>query len=102
MTGKFFLDNSRQWFERIFDWDKNLTNKEKKWYHELLDILMYSRTLYLHVGIGMGNPGVFQGYLHLYPRKPIPVPGVQVLTGTGTGSTKTWGYATRTRVCPRN
>jgi hypothetical protein len=36
-----------------------------------------------------GNPGVFQGYLYPYPRKPIPVfqpcSRVQVLTGTGTG-----------------
>ena len=26
------------------------------------------------LGIGTGNPGVFQGYPHLYPRKPIPMP----------------------------
>jgi len=28
----------------------------------------------LGVGIGTGNPGVFQGYPHLYPRKLVPVP----------------------------
>ena len=27
----------------------------------------------LHVGIGTGNPGVFQGYPYLYPRKPVPL-----------------------------
>ena len=26
------------------------------------------------VGIGTGNPGVFQGYPYPYPRKPVPVP----------------------------
>jgi len=26
------------------------------------------------IGIGMGNPGVFQGYLYPYPRKPVPLP----------------------------
>jgi hypothetical protein len=33
----------------------------------------------LHIGIGMGNPGVFQGNpLYLYPSKPVPA-----LMGTG-------------------
>ena len=51
------------------------------------------------LGIGTGNPGVFQGYLHPYPRKPAPVPKG---TGTGTGSAKTRGYATHVpRVCPK-
>ena len=31
------------------------------------------RVVKLSLGIGMGNPGVFQGYLHPYPRKPVPV-----------------------------
>jgi hypothetical protein len=35
------------------------------------------------VGIGTGNPGVFQGYPHPYPRKP-------------------GGYTTRARVCLQN
>jgi len=48
--------------------------------------------------IGMGNPGVFQGYPHPYPRKPVPMPKG---TGTGTGFAKTWGYATCLRVCPQ-
>jgi len=39
----------------------------------------------IQVGIGTGNPGVFQGYPHLYPSKPIPV-------GMGTGFPKTWGH----------
>ena len=34
-VGKFFLDNSQQWFERNFEWDKNLTDEGKKWYSEL-------------------------------------------------------------------
>jgi len=25
------------------------------------------------LGIGTGNPGVFQGYPYPYPRKPVPV-----------------------------
>ena len=47
------------------------------------------------VGIGTGNPGVFQGYPYPYRRKPVPAPRG---TGTGTGSAKTRGYATRMRV----
>jgi len=35
MTGKFFLDNSGRWFQRIFEWDNNLTDEGKKWYSEL-------------------------------------------------------------------
>jgi hypothetical protein len=35
MVGKFFLGDSRQLFQRIFDWDKNLTDEGKKWYNEL-------------------------------------------------------------------
>ena len=50
------------------------------------------------LGIGTGNPGVFQGYPHPYPRKPVPVPKG---TGMGTGFAKTQGYATRRRVCPQ-
>ena len=50
------------------------------------------------IGIGTGNPGVFQGYPHLYPRKPAPVPKGM---GTGMGSAKTRGYATHVRVCPK-
>ena len=38
----------------------------------------------VYLGIGMGNPGVFQGYPHPYRRKPIPVP-------KGMGFAKTWG-----------
>src|SRR6202522_2332258 len=34
--------------------------------------------LWLCIGIGTGNPGVFQGYPYPYPRKPVPV-----LKGTG-------------------
>jgi len=45
----------------------------------------------MKVGIGTGNPGVFQGYPHPYPRKPVPVPRVWVSTGTGTGFAKTRG-----------
>jgi len=42
------------------------------------------------LGIGTGNPGVFQGYPHPYPRKPVPAfKG----TGWGTGFRKTRGYA---------
>jgi hypothetical protein len=26
-----------------------------------------------YLGIGTGNPGVFQGYPYPYPRKPVPV-----------------------------
>jgi hypothetical protein len=51
------------------------------------------------VGIGTGNPGVFQGYPHPYRRKPVPVPKG---TGTGTGFAKTRGYATRVRVHLQN
>ena len=50
------------------------------------------------IGIGTGNPGVFQGYLHLYPRKPVPVPRGTGFDDTGTGSAKTRGYATRAQV----
>jgi hypothetical protein len=27
----------------------------------------------MRLGIGTGNPGVFQGYPYPYPRKPVPV-----------------------------
>jgi hypothetical protein len=53
----------------------------------------------LHLGIGTGNPGVFQGYPYSYRRKPVPVPKG---TGTGTGFAKTRGYATRVRVRLQN
>ena len=49
--------------------------------------------------IGTGNPRVFQGYPHLYHRKPIPVPKG---TGTVTGFAKTPGYATHVWVHPQN
>ncbi|KIM45632.1 hypothetical protein M413DRAFT_442289 [Hebeloma cylindrosporum] len=32
---KLFLDNPPKWFERIFNWDKHLTDEGKKWYSEL-------------------------------------------------------------------
>jgi hypothetical protein len=51
------------------------------------------------LGIGTGNPGVFQDYPHPYRRKPVPVPKG---TGMGAGSAKTPGYATRVRVRPQN
>ena len=60
---------------------------------------MHEPYLTLVLGIGTGNPGVFQGYPHLHPRKPVPVPRG---TGTGTGFAKTRGYATRERVCLQN
>ena len=41
--------------------------------------------MYLHVGIGTGNPGVFQGYPHPYPRKPVPVPKGTGFDGYGYG-----------------
>jgi len=46
------------------------------------------------VGIGTGNPGVFQGYPHPYPSKLIPMP-------KGTGFPKTRGYAAHAQVCPQ-
>jgi len=55
--------------------------------------------LFDQLGIGTGNPGVFQGYPYPYRRKPVPVPKG---TGTGTGFAKTRGYATRVRVCLQN
>ena len=55
-------------------------------------------TFHLPLGIGTGNPGVFQGYPYPYPRKPAPVPKG---TGMGTGSAKTRGYSTRARVCSK-
>jgi len=36
----------------------------------------------------MGNPGVFQGYLHLYPRKPIPICRGTGFDGCGYGFRK--------------
>ena len=35
LVGNFFLDDSRQLLQRVFDWDKNLTDEGKKWYSEL-------------------------------------------------------------------
>ena len=35
------------------------------------------------VGIVTGNPGVFQGYPYLYPRKPVPVPKGRGFDGLG-------------------
>ena len=35
IVGNFFLDNSQRWFDRDFDWDKNLTDEGRKWYSEL-------------------------------------------------------------------
>jgi len=35
-------------------------------------IAKISSGIAMKVGIVMGNPGVFQGYLYLYPWKPIP------------------------------
>jgi len=36
-----------------------------------------------HVGIGMGNPGVFQGYPYPHPNKPIPAHWGAVFDGYG-------------------
>ena len=47
----------------------------------------------LFLGIGMGNLGVFQGYLHLYPIKPVPMP-----KGTGFDRYR-YRYTTRRWVC---
>jgi len=52
----------------------------------------------MELGIGTGNPGVFQGYPYPYPRKPAPMPKGM---GMGTGSAKTRGYSTRARVCSK-
>ena len=58
--------------------------------------------MFLGLGIGTGNPGVFQGYLHLYPRKPVPVPKGMGFDGYGYGFYKNpgvlqpaCGYASR-------
>jgi len=40
------------------------------------------------LGIGTGNPGVFQGYPHPYPGKAVPVPRGM---GMGMGFSKTQG-----------
>jgi hypothetical protein len=37
------------------------------------------------LGIGTGNPGVFQGYLYPYPSLPVPASRVRVLTDKGCG-----------------
>jgi hypothetical protein len=55
----------------------------------------------LSLGIGTGNPGVFQGYPYPYLKKPVPVPR-GTGTGTGTGSAKTRGYTTRAWLHSRN
>ena len=47
---------------------------------------MYSRyTEGLAVGIGTGNPGVFQGYPYPDPSLPVPTARGTGLTGTGHG-----------------
>jgi hypothetical protein len=39
----------------------------------------------IEVGIGMGNPGVFQGYPYPYLSKTVPTQRVGVSTGQGRG-----------------
>jgi hypothetical protein len=48
---------------------------------------------WMSLGIGTGNPEVFQGYLHLYPRKPVPVP-----KGTGFNRYR-YGFSRNPEVC---
>jgi len=49
------------------------------------DCLFGLKSFDISLGIVMGNPGVFQSYLHPYPPEPAPVARVEVFAGLGRG-----------------
>jgi len=56
--------------------------------HEHLIFLLPEIGYHTQIGIGTGNPGVFQGYPHPYPRKPVPVRRGTGFDGCGYGFRK--------------
>src|SRR5271168_722675 len=63
---------------------------------EICTFASRTRSCWWFVGIGTGNPGVFQGYPYPYPRKPVPV-----FKGTGfPPKSHTISQSTKNRVEP--
>src|SRR6266498_4116701 len=62
---------------------------------DLLPALWWTKQM--EIGISTGNPGVFKGYPHPYPSKPVPAPRVRVI--------RMWGYGlsgVATRALPQH
>ena len=102
---ELLLEEMRQLLE-FLEWDRDQRNKCALHIHERADSATHCPTLLPShgetaafeedlraLGIGTGNPGVFQGYPHPYPRKPVPVSKGTGFDGYGYGFCKNPGVS---------